>query len=133
MQLTNNFSKIEFESRDNALMPSEVLENIKELAKNLQKIRDYFGQAVHINSAYRSPAHNEKIGGKPKSQHVLGKAADIAMRNFTPQQIVLELEKMIANGEISQGGLGLYNGFVHYDIRGTKARWNFSDVYEDFF
>jgi len=133
MQLTNNFSKIEFESRDGAVMPSEVLENIKELAKSLQKIRDYFGQAIHINSAYRSPEHNQKIGGKPNSQHVLGKAADIAMRNFTPQQIVLELEKMIANGEISQGGLGLYNGFVHYDIRGTKARWNFSDIFDDFF
>jgi hypothetical protein len=23
-----------------------------------------------------------------------------------------------------QGGLGLYDSFVHYDIRGTKARWN---------
>ena len=133
MQLTNNFSKIEFESRDGAVMPSEVLENIKELAKNLQKIRDHFGQAIHINSAYRSLEHNQKIGGKPNSQHVLGKAADIAMRNFTPEQIVLELEKMISNGEISQGGLGLYNGFVHYDIRGTKARWNFSDIFDDFF
>lgn len=133
MQLTTNFHKMEFESRDGAVMPSEVLENIKELANNLQKIRDHFGEAIHINSAYRSPAHNESIGGATNSQHLLGKAADIAMKNFTSEEIVLELKKMINDGEIKQGGLGLYNGFVHYDIRGTKARWNFSNKYEDFF
>ena len=29
-------------------------------------------------------------------------------------------------GHMLQGGLGLYEekGFVHYDIRKTKARWN---------
>jgi len=42
MKLTDNFSKKEFDSKDGAEMPPEVLENIKELALNLQVIRDYF-------------------------------------------------------------------------------------------
>jgi uncharacterized protein YcbK (DUF882 family) len=127
MKLTQNFSKIEFESRDGAPMPDDVLENIKILAQNLQTLRDHFGQAIHINSAYRSPEHNKNIGGATSSQHLLGKAADISMRNFTPVQIHETIEQLIAEGDLHQGGLGLYNGFVHYDIRGTKARWDFRE------
>jgi len=26
---------------------------------------------------------------------------------------------------MKQGGLGLYDSFVHYDVRGVKARWDF--------
>jgi len=132
MKLTNNFSKIEFESRDGTPMPPLVLENIKELAENLQKIREFLKESIHINSAYRSSSHNAAIGGKPNSQHLLGKAADIAMKNFTSKDIIIVLERMILNGELKEGGLGLYNGFVHYDIRGQRARWNFSTKYKDF-
>ncbi len=36
------------------------------------------------------------------------------------------IEDLIDMGHMLQGGLGLYEekGFVHYDIRKTKARWN---------
>ena len=30
---------------------------------------------------------------------------------------------------MKEGGVGLYNGFVHYDIRGTKARWDNSSLF----
>ncbi|MEM6380083.1 MAG: D-Ala-D-Ala carboxypeptidase family metallohydrolase [Bacteroidota bacterium] len=132
MQLTTNFSKMEFDSRDGSPMPNDVLENVKELAENLQKIRDTLNQPIHINSGYRSPAHNAAIGGVPDSQHLTGKAADITMKNFTSKDLALRIEKMINNGEIKQGGVGLYNGFVHYDIRGQRARWNFSTRYKNF-
>mgnify|MGYP006282664041 CR=1 FL=1 len=132
MKLTQNFSKIEFESRDGSDMPDDVLNNLKELAKNLQKLRDHFGEPIHINSAYRSPAHNARVGGSPNSQHLLGKAADMSMKNYSPKQVSLVIEKMINAGKISEGGVGLYNGFVHYDIRGSRARWNYSSRYKDF-
>ena len=124
MKLTNNFSKIEFESKDGSPMPDDVFENVKKLAVNLQKIRDYFGQPIHINSAYRSPAHNARIGGATRSQHLTGKASDLSMKNYSPKQLALVIEKMINAGEISEGGVGLYNGFVHYDMRGARSRWN---------
>ena len=132
MRLTTNFSKMEFDSRDGLAMPNDVLENVKELAHNLQKVRDYLGEPIHINSGYRSTAHNAAIGGKPASQHLVGKAADITMRNFTAKDLSLVIEKMINNGDIKEGGVGLYNGFVHYDIRGHKRRWNESTRYKDF-
>tara|TARA_R110000782_G_scaffold144753_1_gene237591 strand:+ start:130 stop:507 length:378 start_codon:yes stop_codon:yes gene_type:complete len=123
MRLTNNFSLNEFNSKDGAEMPSEVLKNVIELASDLQKIRDVAGCAIHINSAYRSPAHNERIGGVSNSQHLYGKASDLTSRNHSPKELYELIEAMILCGDISEGGLGLYKSFVHFDRRGKKARW----------
>ncbi len=140
MKLTENFSKQEFDSKDGAKMPEKVLKNVKILAEQLQIIRDYINEfynldskALYINSAYRSPSHNKAIGGAHKfvkgkrvetSQHVLGKAGDLSHRDLKPEQLHYAILKLISDGKIKEGGVGLYNGFVHYDIRGTKARWN---------
>lgn len=123
MKLTDNFTLAEFNSKDGAEMPADVLENVIELACNIQVIRDKTGCPLHINSAYRSPAHNKAIGGVLNSQHLLGKASDLTSINHTPTQLYDVIESLIKEGKISEGGLGLYKSFVHYDIRGTKSRW----------
>jgi uncharacterized protein YcbK (DUF882 family) len=128
MKLTNNFSKSEFECKSGEEMPLDVLENVKLLAIQLQKIREYVGKPIRINSAYRSEAHNEAIGGVKTSQHILGKAADITIDTFTPDEVVSIIENMLTNemlGGFYIGGLGSYNTFTHIDIRDKKARWNF--------
>tara|TARA_B110000971_G_scaffold119977_1_gene122792 strand:+ start:46 stop:438 length:393 start_codon:yes stop_codon:yes gene_type:complete len=128
MKLTNNFTKSEFDCKSGEEMPLEVLENVKLLAIQLQKIREYVGKPIRINSAYRSEAHNEAIGGVKTSQHILGKAADITIDTFTPDEVVSIIENMLTNemlGGFYIGGLGSYNTFTHIDIRDKKARWNF--------
>ena len=128
MKLTKNFSKSEFDCKSGEDMPLEVLENVKLLAIQLQKIREYVGKPIRINSAYRSEAHNEAIGGVKTSQHILGKAADITIDTFTPDEVVSIIENMLTNemlGGFYIGGLGSYNTFTHIDIRDKKARWNF--------
>ncbi len=128
MKLTSNFSKSEFECKSGEDMPLDVLENVKLLAIQLQKIREYVGKPIRINSAYRSEAHNEAIGGVKTSQHILGKAADITIDTFTPDEVVSIIENMLTNemlGGFYIGGLGSYNTFTHIDIREKKARWNF--------
>ncbi len=133
MQLTRNFNKTEFECNDGSPMPDDVLQNIVELANNLQILRDYIGKPLTVTSGYRSPEHNTRIGGVPNSQHLLGKAADLVAKNLTAKQLSLIVEKLTEKGEIAEGGIGLYNGFVHYDIRGERTRWNYSTKYADFF
>lgn len=123
MKLTKNFKKSEFDSKDGSHMPYTVLSNVKELAKNLQIIRDYFNKKIKINSGYRSPSHNKNVGGSKNSKHLLGKAADIVVERTSPSQVYKGIEKLIREGKIKQGGLSKYNTFVHYDIRGIKARW----------
>ncbi len=125
MRLTKNFTKREFKSKDGSKMPIEVLENVKELAFNLQVLRDFLGEPLRINSAYRSESHNKAVGGSSKSQHLLGKASDLRVRDLDSEDLYHIIEALISEGKMKEGGLGLYNSFVHYDIRGTRARWNF--------
>jgi len=139
--MTKNFSLKEFQCKgscsdcDNCEMPQEVYENIIKLSQQLQLLRDYTGRPITINSAYRSPEHNTKVGGAHKivdgkrietSQHVFGKAADITIQSLKPAEVYRIIEDLIEMGEMLQGGLGLYDTFVHYDIRKTKARWNYA-------
>lgn len=124
MRLSNNFNMSEFESKDNKKMPLDVSYNIIKLSQQLQYLRDYTDRPIKINSAYRSKEHNKKIGGVKSSQHVLGKAADIVVKGLEPKLVYEIIEDLIDKGDMLQGGLGLYDTFVHYDIRKTKARWN---------
>ena len=122
--MTKNFTKKEFECKGGCEMPDDVYLNIVKLANQLQYLRDYLGKPIKINSGFRCESHNEKIGGVKHSQHLLGKAADIVVDGINSEFIYHYIQDQIDNGEMLQGGLGLYKTFVHYDIRGTKARWN---------
>lgn len=122
--MTKNFRKQEFESRDGADMPIFAYDNLKIVVGNLQVLRDYLGVPIHINSGYRSPRHNQKIGGVRNSYHTKGMAVDISVKNLSPRKVRRAILRLIKVGAMKEGGIGLYNGFVHYDIRGTKARWN---------
>jgi len=122
-QLTTNFHIREFKCKDGAKVPDELFDNVKLLAKQLQILRDFIGIPIHLNSAYRTEAYNDRIGGSPKSQHKLAKAADMVTSKYTPKQLASIIKKLIKEGKMMQGGVGVYPSFVHYDIRGTEARW----------
>ena len=127
--MTKNFKIEEFECKGNlkgceCKMPEEVYNNIQELAENLQIIRDELGEPIKINSGWRCENYNRKINGVKRSQHIKGKAADIRVKNLTPDEVATAIDKLQEGGFIKSGGLGRYNSFTHYDIRGRKARWD---------
>ena len=124
--MTKNFNIKEFECKCGCEMPSEVLVNITKLANQLQYVRDNVAMPITINSAYRCEAHNKVVGGSENSQHLLGKAADITIQSLKPIEVYSIIEDLIDFGVMLQGGLGLYDTFVHYDIRKTRARWDYS-------
>lgn len=128
MQLTKNFHLSEFacNDRNQTPVPDEYIDNAKELAKNLQVLRDFIDQPISLNSAYRTPVHNEDEGGGVKSQHLLAKAGDISCKNidWTPYQLAKIIKSLIELNLMKEGGIGVYDTFVHYDVRGNKARWN---------
>jgi uncharacterized protein YcbK (DUF882 family) len=123
MQLTTNFSLNEFACKDGTPVPDELKSNVQALAEQLQILRDYLNEPIHINSGYRTPAYNKKIGGKPNSYHMKAMAADITVKSKTPKQLASVVEMLIANGTLKIGGIGVYNGFIHVDTRKVKARW----------
>ncbi|MCQ8897643.1 D-Ala-D-Ala carboxypeptidase family metallohydrolase [Limnobacter humi] len=60
--------------------PPECLDNLRRLSHLLGQLCAELGipaRALRINSGYRSPMLNEKVGGVPGSQHCLGLAADV--------------------------------------------------------
>ena len=88
----------------------------------LQSIRSHFGAAVTINSGYRTPQYNAKIGGVAHSQHCYGTAADIVVRGKTPAAVAAYARELMPDW----GGVGVYSqkGFTHIDVREAKADWN---------
>lgn len=122
-KITENFRLQEFESKCGSGTPPNVLTNIIEVAKELQVLRNQLNKPITVTSGYRSPKHNAKVKGAKNSQHLTGKAVDIKVNGMTPIQVFNEIENLISQGKMRQGGLGLYPNWVHYDIRGTKARW----------
>ena len=123
-QLSAHFSLSEFKSKDGAPTPQSVVGNLKALAQNLEVLRAATGgKSISVNSGYRSPAHNKKVGGASKSLHMTGKAADIRVAGMSPSAVHSLIIKLINQGKMKQGGVGKYSSFTHYDIRGSAARW----------
>ena len=124
MKLTKNFNSEEFDCKDGTKVPEKYLLNVKEVANNLQALRDYLKVPVSVTgSGYRTPTHNKKVGGAKASQHLTASGADINAEGYEPKQLAEVIELLILKGKMKQGGIGIYPNFVHYDIRGTKARW----------
>ena len=127
MKLTENFSIDEL-NKHNFKMPDEVLDNLKMLAVQLEIIRAHFNAPVRINSGYRNLEYNRNIGSKDTSQHVKGTAADIVVSGVSPDDVADAIEFLINTGMLKEGGVGRYNSFTHYDIRGSRARWNYKTI-----
>jgi len=85
MNLTANFSLAEMVKSDTALRhdmdntPGEAeIANLKTLCeKVLQPVREHFQTGVKVNSGFRHPEVNAKVGGSKTSDHCKGQAADI--------------------------------------------------------
>ena len=115
-KLSNNFKVSEFSCKDG----TDIIFIAPDLVYVLQKIRDHFGKALIINSAYRTPTYNNKVDGATYSQHLYGTAADIRINGVSPKDIASYAETLLFN----TGGIGIYNNFVHIDVRKEKSRWN---------
>ena len=85
MNLTANFTLAEMVKSDTALRhdmdntPGETeIESLKRLCEQvLQPVRDHFQKGVKVNSGFRHPEVNAKVGGSKTSDHCKGQAADI--------------------------------------------------------
>ena len=131
MKITKNFNVSEFKCKDGTHVPEDLMDNVRLLCENLQVLRDELGRPIRIISGYRSPKYNRRIGGARRSQHMTAKAADIRVRGMSPQEVREVILRLIKEGRMMSGGVGLYTSFTHYDVRGRNARWKGRGVKDD--
>ena len=117
-KVSEHFKLREFKCNDN----SRVVVLNDELVAVLETARRYFGKPIKINSGYRTVAYNSTLkNASPKSQHTHGNAADIVVSEVKPIDVYNYFNKTYPNTY----GVGIYNTFVHIDVRPAKSRWNF--------
>ncbi len=135
MNLTKNFTLHEMTKSETALRhdldntPSQdVISNLQALAVNvLQPIRDHYGKGVKVNSGFRHPEVNARVGGSRTSDHCRGMAADIEIPGVSNAELA---EWIKANLPFTQVILEFYtqgipdSGWVHvsYDPANLKKQ-----------
>ena len=102
--------------------PVELWPNIAKVASVLDEFRERHGAPIQLVSLYRNPEYSDAIGGAPRSQHLLGQAADFRSAKGSPDEWAAILREMRDEG-LFQGGIGINSSFVHVDIRGANSDW----------
>ena len=76
---------------DNTPTPTEKANLIELVDKVLDPLREMYGKPIHVNSGYRSPMVNRKVGGATNSDHIKGMAADITAGSRIENKKLYEL------------------------------------------
>ena len=103
-----------------------------ELISKLEKFRELCGnKPMTINSGCRCEKRNKAVGGAQKkydkngkliskgSEHMYGTAADVKQ---VPGLTIDQMAKLAEQAGFD--GIGKYNGRIHVDVRGSRARWD---------
>ena len=53
----------------------------------LEPIRNYYGKPITVTSGFRGKTLNKRVGGSLTSQHCLGEAADILVKEKTVEEV----------------------------------------------
>lgn len=83
------------------------------LIEVLEKIREHFNKPVIVNSGYRTPWWNTRVGGAKNSYHCKGMAADIRIKGVSTDKIAKYASECMKD----HGGVICYTNFVHVDVR----------------
>ena len=114
--LSKHFSKVEFVCQciyvDCNCKDGEQIS--KDLIKNLENVRELFGNPITITSGLRCEAHNKAVGGSPDSAHTKGLAVDILCKNSRYRSHLLPL---LWN---RFKRIGIHKDFIHVDVDKSK-------------
>ena len=108
--LTEHFNKWEFKCCCSECKHKKVHIDLN-LVYRLEEIREIIGnKRIDITSGVRCKAENIRSGGDSNSPHLLGKAADIQIKEVKPVEVALMAEL------IEGVRIGIYPNHVHIDV-----------------
>jgi hypothetical protein len=82
----------------------------------LDRARELFGYPIVITSGFRTPEHNEEIGGTKDSEHIFGRAVDIQ----APTDPYVREKLCWALGLAGFSRLEICKRHFHVDVSKTK-------------
>ena len=86
----------------------------------LELVREAFNKPLDPKPVCRCKEYNTKVSGvSSTSRHLWGQASDISIDGVDPKDIYEFLDNMFP----FTFGLGLYETWVHIDVRSKRARW----------
>ena len=93
--------------------------DVAEHVAMVQDFRDVRGVPLDVSSGYRTKEFNARIGGDPKSLHLIGCASDHPFPNLT-DALYIEIRSIwkticFIHGKI--GGINRYDKYVHLSSR----------------
>ena len=75
--------------------PPEAIVNLRRLtAETLDPARVALGAAIQVNSGYRSPRLNRRVGGVANSLHMQGRAADLTTLSGQNRRLFAILQRL---------------------------------------
>ena len=90
---------------------------VPQLLHILRVIEVSCGAKVEVNSGARCEAHNARVGGKSRSYHLRGMAADIYISGWSSARLQDEVQRLFG------GAVWSYRiswRSIHIDIRGVR-------------
>ena len=91
----------------------EAIANLKRVCGWLEVLREMYGKPIIINSGYRSPQLNKKIGGVPTSNHLTGCAVDIR---------VTGMEQLMSNRRSKPVSRRIFSTYLFFGAIGVNTR-----------
>ena len=73
----------------------EAIANLRRLTtETLDPARELLGNPIHVNSGYRSPRLNRRVGGVANSLHMQGRAADLTTPSKQNRRLFAILQRL---------------------------------------
>ncbi|MDJ0707170.1 MAG: D-Ala-D-Ala carboxypeptidase family metallohydrolase [Leptolyngbyaceae cyanobacterium MO_188.B28] len=102
-----------------------VVYGIIRIARVMEEVRKILGnRPISVNSWYRDPVTNRRVGGASRSRHLTGDAVDFVVAGIHPYDVYERLSPWWG----SRGGLASARVFTHIDARGHYVRWSYELV-----
>ena len=76
---------------------------------------------IHCSSVPEIDMQRQQV--RPDGRIGFEAVGELYAAGKTPAQVATMIKLLILEGKMKQGGIGVYDNFTHYDIRGHKARW----------